>query len=194
MKKLVFVFGALILGFMISSCDNSAKVKAGMIKDVDEYFTEAERVLNEFDNAEDFVAFAKAMNDRSDLLEHLSEKYGDNDITDKDWDEVESFMYDRATAYNQAEMAKCSEFLTPIIDRFEVLVNNMYPKFLAGETFDDATIDEYADVYTAIMDFGECENVDSKLVDRLEPLFAKDDEMTDVILARLDEMYPDESE
>ena len=192
MKKLAFVFGALILGFMITSCDNSAKIKAGMIKDVDEYFADAEKELAGIDNAEDFVTFAEIMNDRSDLLDLLQEKYGEEDINDKDWEEIENFIYDRATAYNNAEGLRCTEFLVPVIERYENIVNKLYGQFQAGVTFADEDLDEFLDAYSAISDFGVCENVDPALVDRLDPTFEKEDEMSDMILARLDEMYPDE--
>ena len=194
MRKLAFVFGALLLGFMITSCDNSAKIKEGMIKDVDFYFEAAEDELAEIDNAEDFVIFAETMNDRSDILDLLQEKYGDKDINDKDWEEVENFIYDRATKYNQAEGLKCTEFLTPVIDRYEAIVNKLYEQFQAGITFADEDLDEFLDAYSALSDFSECENVDPDLVERLNPTFEKEDEMSDLILARLDEMYPDDEE
>ena len=192
MKKLAFVFGALIMGFMITSCNNSAKIKAEMIKDVDDYFTKAESELAAIDNAEDFVAFAVGMNDRSDLLDQLQEKFGEKDIDDADWEEIENFIYDRATAYNQAEGLRCTEFLTPVVEWYETIVNKLYEQFQAGIAFQDADLDEFLDAYSALSDFGECENVDPELVDRLNPVFEKEDEMSDMILARLDEMYPDE--
>ena len=192
MKKLAFVFGALIMGFMITSCNNSAKIKAEMIKDVDDYFTKAEGELAAIDNAEDFVAFAVGMNDRSDLLDQLQEKFGEKDIDDADWEEIENFIYDRATAYNQAEGLRCTEFLTPVVEWYETIVNKLYEQFQAGIAFQDADLDEFLDAYSALSDFGECENVDPELVDRLNPVFEKEDEMSDMILARLDEMYPDE--
>ena len=194
MRKLAFVFGALLLGFMITSCDNSAKIKEGMMKDVDLYFEAAEDELAGIDNAEDFVTFAEVMNDRSDLLDLLQEKYGDKDINDKDWDEIESFIYDRATKYNEAEGLKCTEFLVPVIERYENIVNKLYGQFQAGIAFADEDLDEFLDAYSAISDFGVCENVDPALVERLDPTFEKEDEMSDMILARLDEMYPDDEE
>ena len=180
------------MGFMITSCNNSAKIKAEMIKDVDDYFTKAESELAAIDNAEDFVAFAVGMNDRSDLLDQLQEKFGEKDIDDADWEEIENFIYDRATAYNQAEGLRCTEFLTPVVEWYETIVNKLYEQFQAGIAFQDADLDEFLDAYSALSDFGECENVDPELVDRLNPVFEKEDEMSDMILARLDEMYPDE--
>ena len=192
MKKLLIVLGALVMGFMITSCDNTAKIKTGMMKDVDQYFTDAETMLAEIDNAEDFVKFAVSMNDRSDLLDLLQDKYGDEEINDEDWKEIEDFIYDRATAYNQAEGLKCTEYLVPIIERYETIVNKLYGQYQAGVTFADDDLDEFLDAYSAISDFNECENVDPELIERLDPTFEREDEMSDMIIARLDEMYPDE--
>ena len=192
MKKLALVFGALIMGFMLTSCGES--VKDGMINDVDAYFASAEAELAEIDNVEDFLVFAEVMNDRSDLLDLLEEKYGEKNISDADMETVENFIYDRATAYNQAESAKCSEFLVPAIERFEAIVNQMYPMFQNGTIFSEEIIDEFIDAYTGVTDFSVCENIDQALVDRLDPTFEKEDEMSDAIIARLDELYPEEEE
>ena len=184
------------MGFMFTSCNNSAKVKAGMIKDVDEYFTAAEARLAEIDNAEDFVIFAEAMNDRSDLLDQLSENYSDKDIKDEDWNEIETFIYDRATAYNKAEGLKCTEFLAPAIDRYEAIVNKLYEQYTTGIAFADEDLDEFLDAFIVISDLSVCENIDPDLVDRLDPISEKEDEMSDLILEGLDRildrMYPTE--
>lgn len=192
MKKLAFVFGALLMGFMFTSCGNAPKAKDGMINDVDAYFTKAEQELAAIDNTEDFIAFAVSMNDRSDILNELDEKYGDKKITDEDWEVVEKFIYDRATAYNTAEGEKCTEFLAPAIDRYEAIVNKLYDQYEAGIAFADADLDEYLDAAVVIDDFSECENVDPDLVDRLSPIFDKEDVIFDLIMEGLDRMYPTE--
>lgn len=190
MKKLAFVFGALIMGFMLTSCGDS--LKESVIKDVDAYFTQAEQDLAMIDNAEDFVTFAEIMNDRSDLLDNLSEKYGDRTVTDEDWEAIENYIEERATAYNKAEAEACAKFLTPAIDRFEAILNEMYPQYEAGVPFEEETIDEFLDAYFGVTNFSECENIYPELTDRLEPLFDMEDEMSEVIIARMDELWPDE--
>ena len=192
--KNIFIFGALIMGFMITSCNESAKIKADMMNDVDQYFADAENKLAQIDNAEDFVTFAEVMYDRSDLLDLLQEKYGDKDINDKDWEEIEKFIYDRATAYNNAEGQRCTEFLTPAIERYENIVNKLYEQYQAGIAFADKDLDEFLDAYSALSDFGVCENVDPALVDRLDPTFEKEDEIADLILEGLDRMYPSDED
>lgn len=178
------------MGFMLTSCGDN--VKDSIIKDVDEYFTQAEQVLASIDNAEDFVAFAESMNDRNDLIENLQEKYGDTHISDEDWSVIENYMGERATAYNEAEAVACEKFLTPAIDRFEAILNEMYPQFQAGTPFGEETLDEFLEAYMGVTAFSECENVYEELTDRLTPLFEKEDEMSEVIIARMDELWPDE--
>jgi hypothetical protein len=192
MKKLAFVFGALIMGFMITSCGES--VKDGMIKLVDTYFASAEADLAAIDNVADFLAYAEVMNDRSDLIDQLQEQFGEKEISDADWEVVENYMYDRATTYNKAESAKCSEFLVPAIERFENIINKMYPQYQEGTPFDEETLDEFLDAYWGVSDFSVCENVDQDLVDRVSPLFDKEDEMSETIIARMDEIWPEEEE
>ena len=178
------------MGFMLTSCGDS--LKESVIKDVDAYFTQAEQDLAMIDNAEDFVTFAEIMNDRSDLLDNLSEKYGDRTVTDEDWEAIENYIEERATAYNKAEAEACAKFLTPAIDRFEAILNEMYPQYEAGVPFEEETIDEFLDAYFGVTNFSECENIYPELTDRLEPLFDMEDEMSEVIIARMDELWPDE--
>ena len=192
MKKLAFVFGALIMGFMITSCGES--VKDGMIKLVDTYFASAEADLANIDNVADFLSYAEVMNDRSDLIDQLQEQFGEKEISDADWEVVENYMYDRATTYNKAESAKCSEFLVPAIERFENIIHKMYPHYQEGTPFDEETLDEFLDAYYGVTDFSVCENVDQTLVDRVNPFFDKEDEMSETIIARMDELWPEEEE
>ena len=186
------MFGALIMGFLLTSCGDSTKDQA--IKIIDQYFKEAEDQLALIDNVEDFVTFAEIMNDRSDLLERLSDQVGDKSISDEDMKAVEDYSYERATAYNKAEGLKCTEFLAPAIDRYENIINVMYPLFQSGVEFDQETIDEFLDAYTTVTDFSVCENIDPELNERLNPLVEKEEEMSDAILARLEYFYPEEED
>ena len=190
MKKLAFVLGALIMGFMIISCGDS--IKDSITKDVDAYFTQAEQELAAIDNADDFVAFVYEMNDRSELFDLLKEKYGDQNISDNDWQYIENFIDSRVTTYNEIEAEACAKFLTPAIDRFEAILNEMYSQFQAGVPFDEETIDEFLNAYFGVTDFSECDNIYPELNDRLTPLFEREDEMSETIIARMEELYPDE--
>ena len=141
------------MGFMLTSCGDS--LKESVIKDVDAYFTKAEQTLASIETSEEFVDFALTMNDRSELMDQLNESYGDRTISDEDWNAIESYIEERATAYNQAEAEKCAEFLTPAIDRFEAIVNQMYPQYQEGTPFDEETLNEFLDAYFGVTAFTE---------------------------------------
>ena len=51
---------------------------------------------------------------------------------------------------------------------------------------------EFLDAYFGVTAFSECENVYPALSDRLDPLFEMEDEMSETIIARMDEIWPDE--
>lgn len=190
MRRLALILGVLVVGFAVVSCGEPAKER--LKKDVDTYFAAAEEGLIGLDNAEEFMTFVRGMNDRSGLLDLLQSKYGDENFSDEEWEEIEQFMYDRATAYNKAESDKCTELLTPIVDRFEAIVNRLYPMFQAGDTlFDEASVDEFADAYIAITDFADCENVIPALSDRISPILEKEEEMLDVVVRRMAVLYND---
>ena len=168
MKKLTIILAAVVMGFVMTSCGGS--VKDAVIKDVDNYFAEAEAKLAAIDNADDFIAFAVSMNDRSDILELLDKKYGDKTFSEEDNQAIQDFIYDRATAYNQAEGKKCAEFLTPIMDRFVKSVDALYTSFTEGVVPDEdafyAMYDEMDQAEDEVLKFADCENIPDELIEQ----------------------------
>lgn len=164
------------MGFMLTSCGGSTK--DAIMKDVDNYFTEAEKELAEINNAEDFLAFVQVMSDKSDLINLLDEKYGDKTISDADNEAIQNYMYERATAYNKVEAAKAAEFLTPLIDHYEAAINTLYDN--VGDV-DEATFEAmFADLQEAeaeLAPFAEYDNVLPELQQRAQAAAAKLDEM-----------------
>lgn len=150
------------------------------MKDVENYFTQAEQTLASIDNADDFIAFAKSMNDRSEFMNQLDEQYGDKEISAEDEETLQTFIYDRATAYNQAEAIKCGEFLAPIMERFvnavEALYNNR--EELDEETF-AAMFKEMDEAEDEVLKFAECENIPEELINMFSDAEAKRAEMFD---------------
>ena len=191
MKKLALAFGALIMGFMITSCTGGFQ-KAEFMKDVDNYYTSLQQELAEITDVDEFLAFVEALNEDTELTDLLNEKYGDQEVSDEVWEEVEKFWDEKEEAYNTAEAKRCTEFITPLVDEFEVIVNQMYEKFQAGIPFTDDEANEFIATYFAIGNFNVCNNFEDAVNDRLNGLFDKEDEMSDLIDAKLDEMYPDE--
>lgn len=190
MKKLAFAFGAIIWGFMLTSCGEP--IKDSIIKEIDNYFTAAEQQLSEIDNSEDFLAFANAMSDRSDLLETLDEKYGNKPISEEDNEAVMNYASERATAYNHKEADKAAEYLTPAIENLEAALEELYAEFQAGEGFSEETIFNFFDAYEPVEEFNEYDNVLPELQERAKIIQDKYEEMSELINATLQEMFPDE--
>ena len=150
------------------------------MKDVENYFTQAEQKLAAIDNADDFIAFATSMNDRSEFMNQLDEQYSDKEISAEDEEALQTFIYDRATAYNQAEAMKCGEFLAPIMERFvnavEALYNNR--EELDEETF-AAMFKEMDEAEDEVLKFADCENIPEELINMFSDAQTKRAEMFD---------------
>ena len=181
MKKLTIILAAVVMGFVMTSCGGS--VKDAIINDVENYFTEAEQKLAAIDNVDDFIAFATSMNDRSDFLKVLDEKYGEKSISEEDDEAIQNYMYDRATAYNKAEALKCAEFLTPIMDRFVKAVDALYTPFTEGVVPDEdafyAMYDEMDQAEDEVLKFADCENIPDELIEQFSAAEDKRAEMFD---------------
>lgn len=178
MKKLTIILAAVVMGFIMTSCGGS--VKDSVMKDVDNYFAQAEQKLATIDNADDFIAFAISMNDRSEFMKTIEEKYGEKKLSQEDQEALQTFIYDRATAYNKAEAQKCSEFLAPIMDRFVKAVDALYN--FEGEMDEDtftAMFTEMDEAEDEVLKFAECENVSEELTDLFTAAELKRAEMFD---------------
>ena len=182
MKKLTIIVVAMIGCFLMASCNKSPK--EAIMKATDEFFAQAEKDVNAITNAEDFLSFINNLEDKKmDFLSSLLNKYPSDDdanftqLTAEENDALYEYMYERATAYNQIESEKSSEFLTPIVDRFETAVKALYDKFLAGEDVDENLIDEIEAAYNDLEPFADYDNVPTELVDRFQASQALIDEM-----------------
>jgi hypothetical protein len=190
MKKLTFVFGAIILGFMLTSCGEP--VKDSIIKEIDNYFTDAEKQLSEINNSEDFLVFANVMSDRSDLLELLDEKFGGKKISDEDNEAVMNYASERATAYNNKEAEKAAEFITPALDDLEAVVDDLYTQFQSGEGLQDESVLKFNSVYGVFSDFIYYDNVLPEIQERYSVVGEKLEEMDDLLKEKLDVLFPEE--
>ena len=189
MKKLTIILAAVVMGFVVTSCGVSTK--DGIMKDVDQYFTDAEQELSTVDNATDFLIFAEGMSDRSDLIELLDTKYGEKTLSEADNEEVQNYIYDRATAYNHAEAEKCAEFLTPYVDVLEDVVMSLYAKFQANEPFDDESVEAFVEAFVDVIDFSDYDNIFPELSERIDKLVDLVNEMSEPLEAKIDELYPE---
>lgn len=188
MKKLTILAVAMIGCFLMASCNKNPK--EAIMKATDEFFAQAENDVKAITNAEDFLAFLNNLEEKKmDFYESLLTKYPSDDdanFTQMSAEENEAlyeYMYERASAYNQVESEKSSEFLTPIVDRLEKAVNALYDRFLAGQDVDEDLINEIEGAYNDLEPFADYENVPSELIDRfqasqslIEEMFGGDEE------------------
>ena len=182
MKKLTIIAVAMIGCFLMASCNKSPK--EAIMKATDEFFAQAEKDVNAITNGEDFMAFFNNFEQKKeDFLYGLLNKYPSDDdanftqLSAEENDALYEYMYERATAYNKVESAKCSEFLTPIVDRFEKAVNALYDKFLAGDDVDDSLINDIEAAYNDLEPYAEYDNVPEELANRFQAAQSLIDEM-----------------
>lgn len=182
MKKLTIIVVAMIGCFLMASCNKSPK--EAIMKATDEFFAQAEKDVNAITNGEDFMAFFNNFEQKKeDFLLGLLAKYPSDDdanftqLSAEENDALYEYMYDRATAYNKVESAKCSEFLTPIVDRFEKAVKALYEKFQAGDDDVDSLIDDIEAAYNELEPYAEYDNVPEELADRFQAAQSMIDEM-----------------
>ena len=187
MKKLAIMFGALVMGFIITSCGNS--VKDALIADIDAYFDQALENLEAIDNAEDFLDYAEKMSDGHDIENYLLEKWDENlKISDADYDAVIEHVKDKSTDYFLAEKEKALQLLDPAMDRFNAVIDRMYSMYKNDQRFDNETMDDFLDVFNYINMFMNYDNVMDDLEQRLGDATDKMAEMTPAINQRIAEM------
>jgi len=187
MKRTAVLLGALIIGFMITSCGNSVKDK--MIADIDVYFNQVIENLAAIDNAEDFLDFAAKMSDGSDLENYLTERWDeDTKFSENDSNAILEHVKKKSTEYFLTEKNKCLEFVDPAIDEFNAIIDKMYPMYQANQRFDTETMEEFLDVFNYLNMFMDYDNILDVLEERLGDATDKMSEMTPVINQRLEEM------
>lgn len=176
MKKFTLAIAAVVIGFVMAACDTTSP-KETVMKATDEFFTQAEQELNEtVVDAQGFMDFFNVMNlDKSEFLQDVMAPYVDEEgnvkgFTEEEWNELQNYIYDRATAYNKVEGAKCAEFLTPAIERYEKAVDAFWVKYEAGEEIDDETFDamvaELDEAEDAVFMFADYDNILPELQER----------------------------
>lgn len=170
MKKLVTLFGAIILGFTIISC-STPNPKDTILKEANEFFAQAETELQAIDNAEDLLHFIKVFDiDREEFGQALDEKYPKDEngifkgMNADEMDAMFTAISERATEYNHLEYAKCGEIMEPYIARIEKAANALYEDYLAGNDVNDELVDEYLEGIDALQTYSDI--VPEELADR----------------------------
>lgn len=183
MKKFSLIFAGVVMAFLMVACSTPSP-KEAIMKDTDEFFTQAEQEVQAITNADDFVNFfAEFEERRENFANELFEKYPTDSegnikgLTEADTEELNNYMYDRATAYNKIEAEKCGEFLTPYMDEFESTANRIYSLYLAVGVLTDDLHDELQQSYDGVAKFLEVDNIPTELVDRYGTIMEKVSEM-----------------
>lgn len=185
MKKITFIALAFVGCFLLASCNKSPK--EAIMKATDALFTQAETDVKAITNAEDFLKFFNDFEQKKeDFLYDLVTKYDTDEegnftaMSAEENEALNTYMYDRSSAYNQIEAEKCGEVLEPIVARFETAVGNVWDRFNAAE--EDITDDMIAEVensMAALEPYAVLDNVPTALQDRFQEAYAKLAEMFD---------------
>lgn len=187
MKKFTLAIATVVMGFVMAAC-NTTSPKETVMKATDEFFTQAEQELNEtVVDAQGFMDFFNVMNlDKSEFLQNVMAPYTDEEgnvkgFTEEEWNELQNYIYDRATAYNKVEGAKCAEYLTPAIERYEKAVEAFWTKYQAGEEIDEDTFSamftELDEAEDGVFVFADYDNIPTELQERYSAAAAKHGEM-----------------
>ena len=172
MKKLTLAIAVVVMGLAMTSCGGESP-KEKITKSVDEFFTQAEQNVQKIASGEEFMNyFTDFEAKKSEFIQNLFGPYADADgnikgFTEDEVNELQSYIYDRASAYNKVEAAKCAEFVAPLIEEYENAINAVCEGFgnVDEETFDQLTTNlENAENGLAL--FADYDNVPTELQQR----------------------------
>lgn len=188
MKKITLAIAVVIMGFVMASCGNSVSPKETIIKATEEFFNQAKTKLMAIDNAEDFLAYVDSFNqEKAEFSQNLFADYVDEEgnlkgFTEEEFNEIQTSLYDIATAYNREEAAKAAEFLTPRIEAYENVVNDLYEAASNGddETFHNLT-EKFEAAEADLRAFADYDNVLPELQQRAQAAEAKLNEILSAI-------------
>ena len=132
MKKITLTIAVVIMGFVMTSCGTKVSPTETILKTAQEFFDQAKAKLSAIDNAEDFLAFIDNFNtERDEFSQNLFADYVDEEgnlkgFTEEEIGNLQPKLSDIATDYNKVEATKAAEFMAPIIERYENVVNALY--------------------------------------------------------------------
>ena len=170
---------ALVMGFIMTSCGGESP-KETIKKATDEFFTQAENNVQSITSGDEFMNFFADMEtQRDELMQKLFGPYTDNDgnikgISDADMEEIQSYIYDRATAYNKVESVKAAEFMEPAVANFENAINALFEA--AGNADEEAfgkLVEKFEEAEAGLSLFADYDNVPTELQQRAQAAEAK---------------------
>lgn len=172
----------------MASCGGGSVLES-MEKEVDDFFHRGELNVAKVSSGEAFMQFFQNMEaGRDSLVDAIDKKYGDKGISEEDFERFKTYLYDRATAYNDVEAQKAAEFIGPVIDEVETYTNELYAQFKAGEALDVETVRKFHEAFLALAYYDDYDNVLPELHEQFNGINAKLDEMGDVLTAKVNEL------
>lgn len=172
MKKLTNVLFAAILGMIMASCSLIESPKDKIMNRCNDYFKDVEHELEDINTGEDFMVFWEIVSEeRKGMAEQLFADYLDKDgniigIDEKELEDIQNSIYERATAYNNVESTKFSELFVPELDEYEKILNIVYNKMQKGEVPSDGEIEAYYKADERIDIYKEYDNVPRDINER----------------------------
>lgn len=179
MKKLTLAVFAVVIGLVMTSCGDVSP-KETITTATDKFFTQAEEELNTIDNGEDFMTFFNVFEtEKEEFLQKIFADYVDEEgnikgISESDMEEIQNFMYDRASAYNKVESAKAAEIMAPLVTNYENAINALCDA--AGKVDEEAYEKLANEILSAEEDltlFADYDNVPEELQQRVQAAEAK---------------------
>lgn len=175
MRRVALLLGAVLIGFMVSSCGEPTQEK--IYKEVDMMFTQKEAEVKAIDNADDLLAFVNAMNETPEL-EILRKYANDNDeledLTAEEADKLFDRMLERRSVYEAVQEEKCTEILEPLIADYEKVVADLYEDYENDVPEpDEAMIDQWSKLYDQVYQYADI------IPDALADRFLEADDLID---------------
>ena len=186
MKKLTLIIAAVATCFVMASC-GGASPKESIMKATDEFFTQAENNVQSITSGEEFMNFVADMEiKRDELIQKLFGPYTDKDgnikgISDTDMEEIQSYIYDRASAYNNVESVKAVGFIEPVVAKYEAAVNAIVDAVATNQPLDNA-IEKFEEAENELAVFADYDNVPVELQKRAQAAEAKLQEVLAVLM------------
>lgn len=184
MKKLTLIIAALVMGFVMTSCDTTNK-KEIITKAVDEFFANAEQKLTTINTGEDFMLHFQEFEASKDVfIQELFSDYVDEDgnikgFSEADLEEIKNYIFDRTSAYNKVEGEKAAEFMEPLVANYEAAIDAL-AEAVSKDQPTDGLVEQFEKAEQELALFGEYDNVLPELQSRAQNAEAK---LMDVIAA-----------
>lgn len=166
-----------MIAFVMTSCGGDSP-KEKIMKATDEFFTKAEQELQNITNGDDFMDhFYQFENDKQSFLQNVLADYMDEDgnikgISESEGAEIEKYISERATAYNQVESKKAYEFMEPVVAKYEAAIDYICDVIASGQS-EETLADQLENAETELANYADFDNVPVELQQRAQAAEAK---------------------